>query len=92
LELGILSIKTIVIIVATFTGGDGNDQYVFDKKFENKEQCSNYVRDNFNALNAHVNKNYNYRLDSPNLFYCINKELFSKHLKEMRNRLTGVKI
>ncbi|SVA89658.1 uncharacterized protein METZ01_LOCUS142512 [marine metagenome] len=86
MELGSLSIKAIVIIVATFTGGDGHDQYVFDTPvFKTKEQCTNYVRNNFDALNAHVNKNYNYRLESPNLFYCIDKETFD-------SKISGVKI
>jgi|LWDU01.1.fsa_nt_gi hypothetical protein len=91
MELSSLSINAVIIIVATFTGGDGNDQYVFDTpKFQTKEQCSDYVKQHFSVLNAYVNRNYNYRLDSPNLFYCVDKDAYSKRLKELRNKLTRV--
>ena len=87
-----LTLNIVVIIVAAFTGGDGEDNYVFNKPtFDTKEECTIYVKEHYNELNIHVNKNYKYRLDNPNLFYCIERDLFSKRLNELRKKhLTGV--
>ena len=48
--------KILWLILSVWTGGDGNDLYVFDKpSFETEPSCVSYVKENFFMLNNHVN-------------------------------------
>ena len=86
-----LSLKAIVIIVASVTGTDNYDNYIFEKPtFKTVAECKSFVRDNFVPLNMHVNKEYKMRLDTPNLFYCIEKERYIRFLKEVTKEGTQI--
>lgn len=86
-----LSLKAIVIIVASVTGTDGVDNYIFEKPtFKTVEECKSFVRNNFVPLNLHVNKEYKMRPDTPNLFYCIHKTKYIKFLEEATKEGTQI--
>ena len=64
--------KILFLILSVWTGGDGEDSYIFTKPtFTQQSSCVQYVRENFISLNIHVNEMYGGEGDLPNLFYCI---------------------
>ncbi len=81
-------IGKIIMIMALWTGGDQADMYVFEKPiFADREVCSDYVRENYDALNVHVNKEYGSEEQLPNLFYCIDKTEFIKLQKRLEYKI-----
>ncbi len=67
--------KILWLILSVWTGGDGNDLYVFDKpSFETEPSCVSYVKENFFMLNNHVNWVHESHGDVPNLFFCIRSD------------------
>ena len=38
--------------------------------FESKQQCQEYIVDNYNTLNENINKKYKLHKDIPHLFHC----------------------
>ena len=67
--------KILWLILSVWTGGDGNDLYVFDKpSFETEPSCVSYVKENFFMLNNHVNWVHESHGDVPNLFFCISRQ------------------
>ena len=74
--------KIICIIIAIWTGGDGNALMKFNgHAFFTKKECFQYVKNNYLTLNNHVNKKYFSHPDTPNIFYCTTPSEWQNHLK-----------
>jgi len=67
--------KVLYIIVALWTGGDGEDFYRFtDPTFETKEECVAFTKQSYFILNRFVNDEHNSDHPYPNTFYCISEK------------------
>ena len=76
--------KIFYLILSLWTGGDGNDLYIFDKPtFMEEIECVNFVKHNFLPLNEHVNKEHGTPGDTPNLFFCIRNDELKKKINEI---------
>lgn len=72
--------KIVFVIVALFTGGDGEDWYAFQSPtFSSKTECVEFVQQNYSTLNHHVNKEYEAPVPFPNTMHCINQDLWRKY-------------
>ena len=55
----VLVFKTVFLLVALWTGGDGSDFYVFkEPKFVNKKECVLYVMERHKKLDLYISKEY----------------------------------
>ena len=82
--------KILWLIISVWTGGDGNDLYIFDKpKFDTESHCISYVKKEFFLLNDHVNYVHRSpneewdRFDTPNLFFCIRSDKLKDKIFEI---------
>ena len=70
----------IWILISLWTGGDGEDYYRFESPtFTSQQHCIDYVKQNWNGINKHVNDAYNSEHPFPNTFHCIKEKEWEKH-------------
>ena len=76
--------KVLWVIFSIWTGGDGNDLFLFDRpSFQTEIECVTYVKKNFIPLNRHVNNVHNAPGDTPNLFFCIRDDELKDKIEEI---------